>query len=141
MSKILGIDYGSKRVGIALSDEGGTIAFPKTILLNDRHLVQTLSKFCIDESVREIVVGESRDGLGEQNPIMEAILEFKQTLEKEIRLPVHLEQEFMTSVNARNFKADMLDDGRRHSEKKESIDASAAALILQRYLDRKKNAL
>lgn len=123
--KILGIDYGSKRVGIAVSDEGGTLAFPKEIILNDKNLLTKLNNIVEEENVEEIVVGESVDFRGVANPIGEDIKEFIQDLTLNFMLPVHTEKEFLTTVEAR-----------RYGEGKQ-VDSSAAALILQRYLDRK----
>jgi putative holliday junction resolvase len=126
--KLLGIDYGEKRVGIATSDEGGILAFPKEILDNDKNLVAKIKKICEEEKIEKIVLGESVNDKGELNKIMEKITHFKEELEKEIKLPVYFEKEFMTSLEAR-----------RYQENLKRVDASAAALILQRYLDRKKH--
>lgn len=135
-TRILGIDYGTKKVGIALGSGG--IAFPKMVVKNDATLIDVIGNLCEQEEVSEIVLGESKNEKGEYNPVMKEILKFKTILEEKLGLPVVLEQEFMTSVYARDFKSNMEDDGRRYPDKKrELIDASAAALVLQRYLDRK----
>ena len=57
--KYLCIDYGTKRVGIATSDDGGTMAFPLRVLLNSRSLVANVAKICRDEHINTIVMGES----------------------------------------------------------------------------------
>lgn len=136
--RYLGIDYGKKRVGIALSDEEGTLAFPKTILKNEKSLTREILDIVQKENVMEIVLGASFDEFGNPNEIMADIEKFKTLLEKESGLPVHFQKEAMTSVHARNFRDEMRDDGRRRPQKNEAIDASAAALILQRFLDREK---
>lgn len=124
--RFLGIDYGNKRVGTAISDETGTLAFPHSVIPNDKGLVQALKKIIEEERVTEIVMGESRDYHGKENPIMEGICACKETLEQETKLPVHLEPEFLTSAQAAYFQG-----------KHDKLDASAAAIILQSYLDRK----
>ncbi len=142
--KYLGIDYGSKRVGIAISDESGTLAFPKMVVPRDAKLLDVILKLCKDEGVGEIVIGESLDYKGEPNAIMKDILIFKTALMGKVELPIHFEPEFMTSHEAAKNKNVMHDvanersDGRpgRKSQAKESVDASAAALILQNYLDK-----
>ncbi|MDD5068094.1 MAG: Holliday junction resolvase RuvX [Candidatus Pacebacteria bacterium] len=144
--KYLGIDYGSKRVGIATSDEGGKIAFPKVILPRDAKLLDEIQKICTEEEIGEIVIGESVDYKGQPNSIMKDILIFKTALLGKVSLPVHFEPEFMTSHEASKNKnrmqtmANEREDGRagRKPQAKESVDASAAALILQNFLDKKK---
>lgn len=136
--KHLGIDYGSKRVGIALSDEGGTIAFPKAILPNNLDLMESISRLCHDENVSAIVLGESHDLSGAKNKIMGSIEELKRNLEAELGLPVYFQAEFMTTVEARGREGKSQNNARKTSKEKSSqADASAAALILQRYLDKK----
>ncbi len=144
--KYLGIDYGSKRVGIALSDESGTLAFPKVVLPRDGKLIDEIQKMCAEGGVGEIVIGESLDYKGKPNEIMRDILIFKTALLGKVGLPVHFEPEFMTSHEVSKNKNMMHDvanereDGRpgRKKEKRESVDASAAALILQNFLDKNK---
>lgn len=144
--KYLGIDYGSKRVGIAVSDGSGTLAFPKMVLPRDAKLIDEIQKICAEEEIGEMVIGESLDYKGQPNAIMKDILIFKTALLGKIGLPVHFEPEFMTSHEVSKNKnimhniANEREDGRagRKSEKKESVDASAAALILQNFLDKNK---
>jgi putative Holliday junction resolvase len=136
--KHLGIDYGSKRVGIALSDDGGTLAFPYKILSNGMDLVDSIHNICGEEDISAIVLGESHDLSGKPNKIMGSIEELKHNLETDLDLPVYLQKEFMTTVEARGREGKEQNNARKTS-KKESLqaDASAAALILQRYLDKK----
>lgn len=124
----LGIDYGTKRVGIAASDETGTMAFPRSVLPNNSDLLATIKEICSTESISAIVVGESRDYRMQPNPIMKEASAFSEKLARETGLPVLFEQEFMTTLAAERIQG-----------KGDMIDASAAALILQTYLDRKKN--
>jgi len=125
--RFLGIDYGVKRVGIALSDESGTLAFPKAILKNDHTLMPEIKGLCRNEHVGAIVIGESTDNRGAPNPVMKNILAFVHALERATNLPVHFEREFMTSAQVRR------EGGEGQS------DAGAATLILQSYIDRKAN--
>lgn len=126
MKRLMGIDFGSKRVGIALSDEGGKFAMPRAVLPNDRTLFGEIKNMCKAHEVKAIVMGESRDFKGNANPIMKDILFFKGELERELQLPVYLEPEFMTSQEAAHQPGE-------HT----FLDASAAALILQSYIDKK----
>jgi len=126
--RYLGIDYGAKRIGIATGDSDGGMAFPHAVLPNDKKLISTIKELCDKEHIAEIILGESLDYKMKPNVIMEKITPFKKELEDAIELPVHFEREFMTSAAAEHLQG-----------KGEMIDASAAALILQSYLDKKRN--
>ncbi len=125
MGKFLGVDYGKKKIGLALSDEGGKFAFPKEVLRNGKDALKRAGEIISEEGISQIVIGESLDYSGGANEIMGEISEFSEKLRKNFSLPVHFQKEFMTSVEARRYQ----DNG-------EPVDASAAALILQRYLDK-----
>lgn len=136
--KHLAIDYGSKRIGVAVSDDGGTMAFPYKILPNTMELLDTIHNICGEENITAIVLGESHDLSGIPNKIMGSIEEFKRNLEAELDLPVYFQKEFMTTVEARGREGKEQNNARKVSKEKQlHSDASAAALILQRYLDKK----
>lgn len=123
-SRLLGIDYGGKRVGVAVSDEARKLAFPVSVVENTPELVAKIEKIALDNETREIIMGESRDYEGEPNEIMLESIEFKEKLEAD-GYTVFLEPEFMSSVQAERWQG-----------KNKKSDASAAAIILQSYLDR-----
>lgn len=138
--RYLGIDYGSKRVGLSLSDEEGKIAFPYKIVKNNLNLVDNIHNICGEEEVSAIVLGESTDLGGKPNKIMGSIEEFKRNLEGELNLPIYFEKEFMTTIFARGNEGKNMNNSKKIKKEKEiKKDDSAAALILQRYLDRKNN--
>ena len=124
-SRFLGLDYGAKRIGIAISDENGSMAFPKEILANDQSFWLKLRVILKNYKVSEIVIGESVDFSGKLNPLSGPMEIFILELRAKFKMPVHKQKEFLTSVEARRYI------------KSEYADASAAALILQRYLDKK----
>src|SRR3989344_5754517 len=123
--RFLGIDYGKKRIGLAVSDEGAMLAFPKIILENNTGVFEKIKNIIKEEHVGEIVIGDSMDFTGKPNAIAKDIEIFIAELEK-LAVPILKEKEFLTSVEARKFHGP-----------KSKVDASAAALILQRYLDRR----
>ena len=96
--KYLGIDYGEKRVGLAVSDNDGKVAFPKLVLENNSDLFNKTSSFCVENKIEAIVVGESKNYKGEDNKISPQIISFKRELLKIIKLPIFLEPEFMSSM-------------------------------------------
>lgn len=125
--KYLGIDYGTKRIGLALSDEEGRMAFPLEVVSNDSKLFTALENVIKENDVKKVVLGESKNYKMEDNAIMKDILELKDIIEKTMDIDVELQPEFMTSVEAEKFQG-----------KNVLVDASAAAIILQSYLDIKK---
>jgi putative Holliday junction resolvase len=139
--KYIGIDYGSKRIGVALSDEGGAIAFPFSILPNSKNVIAEIQILVSKEAVGAIVMGESFDQNGVANKINSEIQKFAKELEA-LNLPIHFEKEFMTSHHAsgqHGIGKKMHNARQTKSVAPEPIDSSAVALILQRYLDRLNN--
>lgn len=124
--RYLGIDYGTKRIGLALSDENGKVAFPDVVLGNNKEVVTTIAQKIQQKNIKCVVLGESKDLKGEENTVMEKIRTFQKKLESLVDVEVVHEPEFFTSIQAERMSSD------------ETSDASAAALILQSYLDKKE---
>jgi putative Holliday junction resolvase len=140
--RFIGIDYGTKRIGVAISDENHRLAFPREIVLNGPDTFKKLGEIIKKENVKEIVIGESVDFSGKLNVLSGRLEIFILELAEKFNLAVHKQKEFLTSVEARkagNNKTS-LNRSQSHSKVKQiksgRIDASAAALILQRYLDK-----
>lgn len=125
--RYLGIDYGHKKVGLALSDERGVMAFPLLVLENNHTLLDEVESIINERQVKEIVIGHSLDKNQQANPIQEDIEAFMTDLTLATGLPIHLEPEQFTT------QAAMREQGRN-----ELTDASAAALILDSYLKRNR---
>ncbi len=135
--KYLGIDYGSKNIGLAISDDAGRIAFPKVVLKNDTKALITLQKLIKDEGVESIVVGASLNQSGEENSIHESAKTFAQRIKESLSLPVEFEREHFSSFEAHTRQGkERFSDRKTKIEKTINIDARAAAIILQRYLDK-----
>lgn len=129
--KHLGIDYGAKRVGIAISDAEGTIAFPRTTIPNDKELLAHLRDVIEKEHIEAVVVGDTRSHGGAGNSITPEAEAFVATLERETKLPVERVWEAWSSIEASRYAP----EGKTHE------DAAAAAIILQRYLDIHSNTV
>lgn len=126
----MGIDYGTKKVGVALSDEAGTMGFPHSVVANDGRLFAHIRSLIAKENVDAVVIGESRSLHGSANPVALPAKEFGKQLHEESGLPVHFESEVFTTQEAqRDFEGVW-------QKKTATIDASAAALILTSYLSR-----
>lgn len=119
-----GIDYGEKRIGLALSDEQGRFAFSKEVIQNVSNPTDAIVTFCIKEGVQTVVVGESKNYKGEHNTIMKRIIPLVESLKK-AGLTIVWEPEFMSSQQAEYHQGTI-----------KNLDASAAAIILQSYLDK-----
>ena len=132
--RYLGIDYGSKKVGLALSDEAGTMGFPHRIVPAGPQLADDLLALIERERVEAVVIGESRDLSGKENAIAPAARALGQMLSLKADIPVYYEPEFYTSIEAR--RAPEKEEKSRAPKRHVDVDASAAALILSSYLAR-----
>ena len=126
--RILGVDYGTKRIGVAMTDEGAQMAFPKLVLQNDAKVIENFKKIITDNEIKTVVLGESKNFKMVDNEIMKEILDFRDVLEKELNVDVVMYSEIYSSAQAEFFQG-----------KTDMLDASAAAIILQSYLESKKN--
>ena len=124
----MGIDFGSKKIGIALTDESGVMAFPHSVIPNDAVFYKTIESLVEERGVKEIVIGHSLDLAGNPNAIHTAVEEFITEVTLSLGIPVHLEPEQYTTQEAA-----------RTTGKNPQTDAAAAAIILQSYLTKLKN--
>ncbi|MDP3661388.1 MAG: Holliday junction resolvase RuvX [bacterium] len=144
MMRYLGIDYGTKRVGVAVSDEEGKVAFPHWVLANDKKLIAALVALCRARGVSEIIVGDSRDFSGAPNKVSAHVERFKKEVAGATGLSVRGEPEFWSSMQAERWQPRRPESSRgsglrpERRRVKEKLDASAAAIILQSFLDRDK---
>ncbi len=132
--RYLGIDYGSKKIGLALSDEAGTMGFPHAIILNTPRLIDELRMLIAKEHIGAVVVGESRNLIGGENPVAKDARALGDLLTLHTKVPVFFESEVFTSAQAR--RAPAKERKTRAPKARVDVDASAAALILTSYLSR-----
>lgn len=139
--RIMGLDYGSKTVGVAISDPTETIATGIEIIRrkDENHLRQTLAR--IEEligqyEVKRIVLGLPKNMNNSEGTRAELTYEFKDKLERRTTLPVELYDERLTTVIADKV---MMEQGVRREHRKDYVDKIAATIILQDYLDYSKN--
>ncbi len=137
--RILGIDYGEKKIGVAISDESAKFAFPHGVIDNvsANGVLKALKIICDKNNIGKIILGQSLTYKMQPNPIMKRIEKFKSFIEERINIPVEYESEILTTKQAERMMREPKTGARMKSRKKdEKIHASAAALILQGYLDR-----
>lgn len=132
--RYLGVDYGSKRVGLALSDESGAMGFPHSIVVNTPRLVDEICALIAKENVGAVVIGDSRNLEGGENPIAKDARAFGEQLTERAGIAVAYESEIFTSAEAR--RAPEKEIKSRAPKRHTDVDSSAAALILTSYLSR-----
>jgi putative Holliday junction resolvase len=137
MARLLGIDFGEKRVGLALSDEGVRLAFPHITIQNNKDLLRNIFDLIDEYQVEKVVVGDSKDFSMKENRIMQDARDFADELKEKIEVVFH--QEFMTSMQAEKTHFQLSERHKdRGVQKGKNIDAQAAAIILQSYIDSNK---
>jgi putative Holliday junction resolvase len=135
IGRLLAIDFGERRVGLALSDPEGRFAVPYGTLRrsSDRELLRELRQIADDEAVAGLVLGEPRDAAGRPRPAAERIRRFAAVLSRALERPVELVDESLTSVEAAERLRAAGVDARRRPER---IDAVAAQVMLEEVLAR-----
>lgn len=133
----LGIDFGAKKIGIALSDVQGTIAFPHDIWENDDTLVGKITQLVEDKPIAAIAVGDTRTSDGRANDVTAMLESFLAALRACAAVPIELVPEYGTTLAVRTMRQEGAARGTLEQNKvsHEAPDARAAALILQRFLD------
>ena len=139
MARVLAIDPGSKRVGIAISDPTGTVATPLGWLPAEPRatLPERLARRAREEAASELVVGLPWRLDGSQGPEAHAARQLAAELRRVSRLPVFLVDERLTSVAAERA---LLAAGEKRRRRRELSDQVAAALLLQGHLDSKSGS-
>ena len=135
--KYLGLDLGTRTLGLAISDPTGLIATSYKIIRHNEEydkLVEILNDEIIDNNIDELVLGFPKNmdnTIGERGQIA---LQFKDMLEAELKIPVHMQDERLSTVEATNL---LISNDLSRNKRKKVIDSVAATIILQSYLDRK----
>lgn len=130
LMKRMGIDFGSKKIGIALSDDSGSMAFPHEVVPNNEHFLQYVESLVAERAVEEIIIGHSLNNQGEPNKIHSAVESFMMDITLAIGIPVHLEPEQYSTQQARHIQGNT-----------PMTDAAAAALILDSFIIKQKQKL
>ena len=126
---LLGIDYGEKRIGVALANTLSRLPSPLTAVSNDNNALQRLTELAREHQIDTIVVGVPRGLKGSETPQTGLIREFIDLLKEKIEVPVYSQDEDLTSIKA---EAELKSRGVSYN--KESVDGLAATYILEDYL-------
>jgi putative Holliday junction resolvase len=136
--RILGLDVGQRRIGVALSDALGVLATPLTTInaAPPAQAFERIAKLCAEHQVAELVVGLPLTLRGEVGPQAAIVQKFAEQLRASSGLPVHLFDERLSSAAAEQLLRDM---GVKPEKRKLQIDQVAAAIILQDFLDHRRS--
>jgi putative Holliday junction resolvase len=133
--RILALDHGTKRIGVAVSDELQMIAQPLEYIPAKpfAQFVTRLEELLMDKEVELILVGMPRNMDGSYGPAAEKAQDFVETLKGILSVPIRTWDERLTSVQANRL---LIQGEVRRDKRKENVDKMAAAILLQSYLDR-----
>jgi putative Holliday junction resolvase len=138
LNRFIALDYGVKRIGVALCDPLYTFAYPFKTILNGQNLWNELGEIISRQSVIKIILGLPVRENGKSSLMMTEVLKFKKQLENKFKIEVILRDERYTSSIAQEI---IISSVTKKSKRREKglVDRSAAAIILQDYLDEKKH--
>ena len=130
--RILALDVGLRRIGVAISDPTGTLARTLAVVRRDGNIWTRIAQWVSDEEVGSIVVGYPLLFDGSKGSQARDVEAFVGELEQHVSAPIHLWDESLSTARAQQI---MIESGRRRQDRKKHIDAVAAAVILQEFLD------
>jgi putative Holliday junction resolvase len=132
--RILALDHGTKRIGVAVSDETRTIALPIEYILTEPFaaFLDRLKKLIVEKEVELILVGLPRNMDGSYGPAVQKVEAFVAVVRNAITVPIKTLDERLTSAQANRI---LIQGGVRRDKRKEKVDKMAAAILLQSYLD------
>ena len=130
--RILGIDHGDVRIGIAMSDETAFLASPLTTVQNGKTAVDEIVSIIMEYDVEKIVVGLPRNMNGTYGPATEKVRTFIEKLSEKTDVPIAEWDERLSTVSAHK---DLREAGLNGKQRKGVVDMAAARIILQNFLD------
>lgn len=136
--RIMAIDYGDARTGVAVSDPTGFLTGYTTVIQSHRpeKVVSELAQIAAEQRAEELVMGFPRNMDGTEGPRSELYRSFARQVEEALGMPVRLWDERRTTIEAH---AILHQSGKRMKEHKKNVDAVAASLILEGYLTYRRN--
>ena len=132
--RILALDHGTRRIGVAVSDETRTIAQPLEFIPAEpfASFLERLKQLIREKEVDQILIGLPRNMDGSYGPAAEKVQSFVGALANAIPIPIKTWDERLTSAQANRV---LIQGGARRAKRKQKVDQTAAAILLQSYLD------
>ncbi|MCX6934892.1 MAG: Holliday junction resolvase RuvX [Verrucomicrobia bacterium] len=137
MSRILGIDFGTVRIGLALSDSTGILASPLPFLENKspKQVASALAELVKTHEIERLIVGLPRNMDGSYGPSAQRVREFITHIQIQLTAPIETIDERLTTAQA---SKELSGFGLSQKELRKKVDSSSACLILQQFLDRRQ---
>ena len=135
MGRLLGIDHGQKRIGLAISDPGKVISKPLQTLKfsNIERFIIDLTKIIDEQNIEKIIIGKPLGMSGNETDQTQKVKKFIKALRKSIKVPCEMVDERLSSISA---KKSLITIGVKTGHNKSRVDETAAAIFLQHYLDK-----
>jgi putative Holliday junction resolvase len=133
--RYLAIDYGNRRTGLAVCDPSETIVSPLTVYETNKNLIQKIQELTEKENIKSIVLGLPLNMDNTKGPQARRTIGFSKELQAKIQLPIHFQDERLSSFTAREKMAEA---ELTKKKKKKRLDAVAAAQILEAFLEKKR---
>lgn len=137
LKRFLSIDYGTKRIGLALSDPLKTFAYPYKTVINNSKILTELKKIISEKNIEKIILGFPLKEDGSESILTKEVTAFKSKLEKIFPFEILFRDErYSSSIAAEQIKQSVTKKSKR--KQKSLLDSGAAAIILQDYLDERR---
>jgi putative Holliday junction resolvase len=133
--RIVGIDFGEKRIGVAAADDRLRVAIPVTTVDASGDPVGAIARIAADERADELVIGLPLSLTGAEGPQAKVVREAVAALESRLSIPIHLQDERLTTRQASHVAAQRKKGVSRAKAGAPTRDAAAAAILLQAYID------
>src|SRR5438552_3079191 len=130
--KIMGLDVGDRRIGVATCDELEIVASPREVLKRDGRELDSLARIVRQEEIRLVVVGMPYNAAGEIGPQARKVRDFMEQVRRRLSVPVVEWDEHLSTWEAENV---LIAARRRRAERRQLVDKLAAAVILRSFLD------
>ena len=136
--RFLGLDIGTKNIGVAITDKTGSICSPLSVIKNKNtfDVIKEIINIVEEFGVTEIAIGLPKNMDNTLGFAAKRSIDFKSELEKHVECDIHLVDERLTTVQAENI---LISNNYKRQKRKEHIDSVSAVLILEAYLRRKGN--
>ena len=135
MGRFLGLDIGERRIGVAVSDELGTIASPVGMIRRDRDVAAEVRDLIAEYGAVRVVAGLPIGMSGREGPQAQTVRAFVDNLAAALEVPVEFYDERLSTAVA---ERSLIAGGTRRAKRRDKVDAVAAAVILQGYLDHQR---
>ena len=130
----MGIDFGEKRIGIAISDPLFTFAYPLTTIQNSNNLINELARIISEKKIIKVILGLPSSRFKSSEKLSEKVYKLKSEIESKLRIDVILwDEEFSSAIAKERINESVTKKSKRQS--KELLDQHSAAIILQEYLN------